>query len=199
MKLYRSPQRGRYISSPQRELWVQVAKLNPARECERHNRSDGRVDEYVSPLRGSESGVLRLPTACAVGYKYFVGFANSFTLVLKRRSESEAAQPQATSALLFQKLIRDHQFLNLGSAFIDAQRAHISVEALDHGAAHETGAAVNLHSLIDDAPGRFGGKQFGLTRLAGRASRPCVFQISCAIDQQTSGVEFGSHVGQLRL
>src|SRR6267154_1456912 len=93
-----------------------------------------------------------------------------------RRARTKALERQKHSGRvsLFQKLIRDHQFLNLGSAFIDAQRAHISVEAFDHGAAHETGAAVNLDSLIDDAPGRFSGKQFGLTSLAGRASRPCV-------------------------
>jgi hypothetical protein len=40
----------------------------------------------MSPLRGSRSNGRRLPTARAVGYEYFVGFANWLTLNFDKRA-----------------------------------------------------------------------------------------------------------------
>ncbi len=46
----------------------------------------------MSPLRGSPSNSRSLPTACAVGYKYFVGFANSLTIKFDNPGSNRALQ-----------------------------------------------------------------------------------------------------------
>jgi len=60
------------------------------------------------------------------------------------------------SVLLLQQLTRDNELLNLGSAFINAQGANISIEPFHYAAAHESLAAVILDRAIDNSAGCFG-------------------------------------------
>ena len=43
---------------------------------------------YIAPL-GSGSDIATLPTACAVGYKHFVGFANSSNVNSDKRGSNQ--------------------------------------------------------------------------------------------------------------
>src|SRR5690349_589098 len=93
-----------------------------------------------------------------------------------------------TASRLLQELAGNDEFLDLGGAFVDAQRADVAIELLDDVAAHETRAAVNLHRAVDNAPGSFGGKQLRLARFARHTPAAGVFQESSAIDKQSSGI-----------
>jgi hypothetical protein len=76
---------GGNIRSPQRKLWVQVDDGNQA--CE----AGGiiwwwRFRNHMSPRWGLNSLIATSPTAGAVGYGYFVGFANWSTEIRSRSS-----------------------------------------------------------------------------------------------------------------
>jgi hypothetical protein len=64
-------------------------------------------------------------------------------------------------------LTGDDEFLDLRSAFVDAQRAHVSIKTFDDGAADESNATVNLNGAVDDSTGGFGGEEFCFARFAG--------------------------------
>ena len=42
------------------------------------------------------------------------------------------------STYSFKKLARDDELLNLGSPFVNSQRANVSVKSFNHAAAHES-------------------------------------------------------------
>ncbi len=100
---------------------------------------------------------------------------------------------------LFQELIGDDQLLNFGSAFVNAQRAPVAIKPLHDRAAHQAGAAMNLHGLIDDAPGVFSSEKFCFARFPSRRCGALVFQVRGAINQKARGVQLGRHVGEFLL
>src|SRR5918912_1818948 len=113
---------------------------------------------------------------------------------------AETAIPKfVLTNLVLQKLTGDNQSLNLGRAFVDAQRAHFSIEPLDDAVVHEARAAVDLEGLIYDAPGGFGRKQLGFASFACDALDASVLKVCGAVDQEASRVQLGRHVGQFLL
>src|SRR5579864_4909663 len=60
----------------------------------------------------------------------------------------------------------DHDLLDLGRAFVDAEQPHIAIEPLDAVFAHITRAAEYLHGAIGDPPAHFGGEHLGARRFA---------------------------------
>jgi hypothetical protein len=64
------------IRSPQRKLWVDVGERDRSSQSERHSRNCREAKLFMSPRWGSGSRFATFPTARAVGYGYFVGFAN---------------------------------------------------------------------------------------------------------------------------
>jgi hypothetical protein len=71
-----------YINSPQRKLWEQMWKIN----TEAANAGDINYrDRYLCRSSGASFCLIdALPTACAVGYGYIVGFADWLSYFLTR-------------------------------------------------------------------------------------------------------------------
>src|ERR1700739_2218601 len=68
-----------------------------------------------------------------------------------------------------QQVSSDDQALNFAGAFVDREDARVAVHALDVTFTRIAHAAMNLHSLIGDAIGRLGGKEFRARRKGCRA------------------------------
>ena len=60
-----------------------------------------------------------------------------------------------------QKIPRDHHLLDLARALVDAEDAHVAVEALDAVVGDIAGAAEDLHRPVGDAADHLGGEVFG--------------------------------------
>src|SRR5687768_1164145 len=61
-----------------------------------------------------------------------------------------------SSSRALQHVARDDQLLDLAGAFVEAEKAHVAVEALDDGLLHVARAAVDLHAAVGDAPDHLG-------------------------------------------
>ena len=92
-----------------------------------------------------------------------------------------------------ERLLGDHDLLDLAGAFVDAEQAGVAVEALDGDAAHVAGAAVNLHGAVGDPADGLAGEVL-------RAGRPHpgvgpgVKVCRGRQDQGTGGVHVGLRV-----
>src|SRR4029079_11504463 len=78
---------------------------------------------------------------------------------------------------LFQKLTRNNNLLDLGSAFIDAKCSYIAIQAFNHTAPDQAGTTVNLYSAVDNASCSFSRIELCLACFSCNSRRACVFQI----------------------
>src|SRR5829696_7797120 len=100
---------------------------------------------------------------------------------------------------LLQQLAGNDELLDFGGALVDAQRAHVAIEAFDDCSTHQAGAAVNLNCAVDDSASSFGGKQLGFARFASKSAAPGISRVGGTIDKESSSVELGDHVSQFGL
>src|SRR5438874_3086562 len=111
----------------------------PADDTPRHDKASFGHDAVRIPLRlWPAAGLKHLQTADR-------GSRDGFWL-----SHRTHAEFSILSARL-QELARDNQFLDLGRAFIDAQRADFAVEAFDHLSLAHAAAAEHLDGAVDHA------------------------------------------------
>src|SRR5208282_4448995 len=69
-----------------------------------------------------------------------------------------------SSFLSAQKIAGDDELLNLARAFIDAEDAHVAIEAFDAVIGDVARAAENLHGAVRDPPDHFGCEIFAAGR-----------------------------------
>src|SRR5438105_10846779 len=100
------------------------------------------------------------------------------------------------SPALLQELAGDDQLLDLAGALVDAEGAHLAVQALDGGAAHDALAAVDLHRPVHDALGGLGGEELGRRSLRADALRAAVLEPGRVAHEQAGGLEVDVHLGQ---
>jgi len=89
--------------------------------------------------------------------------------------------------------------LNVGCAFIDAQRPDFPIQALDDMAAAHAVAAMNLHRLVDHVLGTIGRVELGHRGFAADPSRAHVLEPGCPIGQERGGIDIQRHVRQMAL
>ena len=101
--------------------------------------------------------------------------------------------PDVSWRQAFQEFAADDQLLHLGGAFVDAQRADFTVQALDRVIADDAEAAEELNRGVDDLLRAFGGGQLGHGSL-GRDIVALVAFPRRAVGQQGSTVDGGGHL-----
>src|SRR3712207_2545127 len=113
----------------------------------KRRRSSASIRERVActsshvSLRRFQTGVRRVNSnsaCCASGE--VSGEMGSISFIFVRVNPG----PKFKFRLFLQKLAGDDEFLDLGGAFVDAQGAHVAVEAFDCLSADEADAAVYL-------------------------------------------------------
>ena len=99
---------------------------------------------------------------------------------------------------LLNQVARDDQLLHFGCPFVDAQRANIAIQALDHLAARDAAAAEHLHRTIDDLLRGLGGRHLRHGNLS-RRPLAAVAQPRRTIGEKPRRIDIGRHVGERRL
>jgi hypothetical protein len=115
----------------------------------------------------------------------------------RKRSAGSPSKP-ALNPGLAQHLARDDQLLDLRGALVDAEQAHVAVEALDRVVRDVAGAAVDLHRAVGDPADHLGGEVLAHRRLL-RDARPLIAPARGRERQRLGGRALGLAVGEHRL
>src|SRR5712691_3458356 len=109
-----------------------------------------------------------------------------------------SAADSSMGMLALEQLARDHHALDLAGAFADGAQLHVPVELFDRIILDEPVAAVNLHGLIGGTHRGLRGVQLGHGRFLVNVCA-VVLHPGGAQREQTRGVDFSGHIGQLIL
>ena len=97
-----------------------------------------------------------------------------------------------------QQLPGNHQLLDLARTFVQSEKPHVAIEALDGVLLHVTRTAVDLHAAVGNAADHFRRKKLA-ARCLHRDRFACV-ALACRIEcHAAGGIDLGLAVGQHRL
>src|SRR5579864_9250813 len=105
----------------------------------------------------------------------------------------------AGELFLSEKLASDHQPLNFAGALANGAELNVPVEFFGRVILDESVSTENLHGFIGYANRNFARVEFGHAGFAREARIASVGKPRRAIGEQTGGINFGGHIGELKL